>query len=50
VLAPDELDSLEDRIHIFVFARGQCLAKEGETVDYVGVIAEGRAVGKGVPF
>jgi signal-transduction protein with cAMP-binding, CBS, and nucleotidyltransferase domain len=50
VIAPEELDVLEDRLHIFVFARGQCLAKEGEVVDYVGVIAEGRAVGKGTAF
>jgi hypothetical protein len=40
------LDVLEDKLHIFVFTRGQTLAKEMEPIDYVGVIAEGRAVSK----
>jgi hypothetical protein len=29
-----------------VFTRGQVLAKEKELIDYIGVIAEGRAVAK----
>lgn len=50
LLTPEETDSLEDLLHIFVFTRGQCIAKEGELVDYVGSIAEGRAVGKGKTY
>ena len=34
-------------MHVFVFTRGQILAKEGEIVDFIGVVAEGRAVGRG---
>lgn len=47
MFTPEEMEALEDRLHIFVFARGQILAKEAEYIDYLGVIAEGRAVSKG---
>ena len=46
IFTPDEIDYLEDKLHIFVFNKGQILAKETESIDYLGVIAEGRAVSK----
>ncbi len=46
ILTPEELDTLEDKLHVFVFSRGQVLAREIEPIDYVGVIAEGRAISK----
>jgi signal-transduction protein with cAMP-binding, CBS, and nucleotidyltransferase domain len=46
LLTPEELEFLEDQLHIIVFTRSQILAKEAEIIDYVGVIAEGRAVSK----
>lgn len=46
ILNPEDLDLLEDKLHIFVFTRGQPLAKEKEIIDYLGIIAEGRAVAK----
>lgn len=46
MFSEEELDYLQDKINIFVFTRGQVLAKEKELIDYVGVIAEGRAVAK----
>jgi signal-transduction protein with cAMP-binding, CBS, and nucleotidyltransferase domain len=46
MLTPEEIDTLEDKLHVFVFSRGQVLARETEPIDYVGVIAEGRAISK----
>ena len=50
MFSSEDLDYLEERIHIFVFAKGQILAKEKQTIDYLGVIAQGRAVAKSKHF